>query len=470
MALPRQNDLNAAIAVTRFGLGARPGEIEAARTDPRGYLKAQIRAEGADQPQGPLSSSPDNFVVFDSLRRERQQLKGDGDTGDDLLKQVQSQIRQIAIEEMAARGRLAAGTAAGFRERWTLFWANHFTVSATKGQVAPVAGSFEREAIRPHVFGRFQDMLMASSRHPAMLLYLDQAASIGPDSQAGQRRKVGLNENLAREIMELHTVGVDGGYTQADVTEFARALTGWSVSRGAQDAAAGRPGADNPGEAGTFLFRPNTHEPGERHVLGNAYPDGGESQGRAILADLAAHPATARHIARKLAIHFVSDTPPPALVARLETNFRATGGRLDALAATLVDAPDSWAPEAAKFKSPYEFIVSAWRVAGLTPDLDRPQRFAGSMTALGQRPFSPPSPKGWPDTGVEWAAPDQIVKRMAWAETAAGAMAASLDPNQAAIDALGARLSPEAAAAIARAETRTEAFAILLMSPEFQRR
>ena len=469
MALPSQNDLNAAIAVTRFGLGARPGEIDAARSDPKGFLKAQIRAEGADQPSGRLASSSENIAVFQGLRRQRQEMKADGDAAEQ-LKQVQAQIRDIAIEEMAARGRLAAATPAGFRERWTLFWANHFTVSAVKGQVAPIAGSFEREAIRPFVFGRFQDMLLASSRHPAMLLYLDQSASIGPNSQAGQRRKVGLNENLAREIMELHTVGVDGGYTQADVTEFARALTGWSISRGREGAAAGQAGASDPGEAGSFMFRPFTHEPGERHVLGRRYGPEGEAQGQEILADLAAHPATARHIARKLAIHFVADDPPAPLVARLEAGFRTSGGRLDQLAATLIDSPEAWTPEAAKFKSPYEFLVSTWRAAGAAPDLDKPQRFVGSMTALGQRPFSPNSPKGWPDDNAEWASPDGIIKRIAWAETAAAAMAPALDPNQTARDALGARLSPEAATAIARAETRTEAFAVLLMSPEFQRR
>jgi uncharacterized protein (DUF1800 family) len=465
MALPNQADLDAAIAVTRFGLGARPGEIEAARADPRGFLKAQIRSEGADQPQGPLSPTADNIVVFQGLQRSRREAKADGD-GAAMLKQVQANIRDIALQEMAARARLAASTPAGFRERWTLFWSNHFTVSATKGAVAPIAGSFEREAIRPHVFGRFEDMLMASSRHPAMLLYLDQAASVGPDSPAGQRRKAGLNENLAREIMELHTVGVDGGYAQADVTEFARALTGWSVSRGRE-----APNSTDIAPQGTFMFRPFTHEPGVRRVLGRAYPDTGEGQGAAVLHDLAYHPATARHVARKVAIHFVSDDPPPALVSRLEASFRATGGRLDALAATLVDSPEAWTPQAAKLKSPYEFIVSAWRVAGAAPDLDQPQRFSGSMSALGQRPFSPPSPKGWPDSAVEWAAPDEIVKRMVWSETAANLMAQTLaDPNQAARQTLGARLSPEAATAIARAETRPEAFAVLLMSPEFQRR
>jgi len=469
MALPSQAELDAAIAVTRFGLGARPGEIEAAKADPRGFLKAQIRPEGADQPTGRLASTPENIAVFQGLRRERQQMRADGDAAEQ-LKQLQVQIREIALQEMAARGRLAAATPAGFRERWTLFWANHFTVSATKGQVAPIVGSFEREAIRPYVFGRFEDMLMASSRHPAMLLYLDQAASIGPNSQAGQRRKVGLNENLAREIMELHTLGVDGGYSQADVTEFARALTGWSVSRGREGAAAGLAGASDPGETGTFMFRPFTHEPGQRRVLGKAYAEGGEGQGQAVLHDLAYHPATARHVARKIAAHFVADDPPPALVGRLETSFRTSGGRLDKLAETLIDSPEAWQPQAAKFKSPYEFLVSSWRVAGAAPDLDQPQRFVGSMTALGQRPFSPNSPKGWPDTAAEWAAPDGIIKRMAWAEQAGGVMAQTLDPGESARQALGARLSPEAATAIARAETRREAFAVLLMSPEFQRR
>ena len=237
MALESDRNLMAAIAVTRFGLGARPGEIAAALDDPRQYLKAQIRVEGAEQPTGALQSSSENLQVYDGLRRARREAKAEDAA--DMLKQVQMQIRALVINEMAARGRLAAETQNGFAERWTLFWANHFTVSALKGASAPVVGSFEREAIRPHVFGRFEDMLLASSHHPAMLLYLDQAQSAGPNSLAGQRRKQGLNENLGREILELHTVGLGAGYTQADVTEFARALTGWSISRG-RDAPAPR--------------------------------------------------------------------------------------------------------------------------------------------------------------------------------------------------------------------------------------
>ena len=281
MALPNPSDLDAAIAATRFGLGARPGEIEAARADPRGFLKAQIRPEGADQPQGDLGNSARNLTVFESLRKERKELKAEDAAAE--LKQVQGQIREMAIEEMAARGRLAAATPAAFRERWTLFWANHFTVSAAKGVVAPIAGAFEREAIRPYVFSRFETLLLASSQHPAMLLYLDQAPSVGPNSRAGasaqgQRRGVGLNENLAREIMELHTVGVDGGYSQADVTEFARALTGWSVARGQGGAGGGGFRSQDRGQPGTFMFRPLAHEPGVRRVLGRTYAQDGQLQ------------------------------------------------------------------------------------------------------------------------------------------------------------------------------------------------
>jgi uncharacterized protein (DUF1800 family) len=455
----------AAIAVTRFGLGARPGEIDSAKGDPRAFLKAQIRPDGDEQPTGDLKSTSDNFEVYQGLRQFRKEAKAEDAA--DMLKQVQQQIRGLVINEMAARGRLAAVTPNGFTERWTLFWSNHFTVSALKGIVSPVVGSFEREAIRPHVFGRFEDMLVASSQHPAMLLYLDQAQSAGPNSVAGQRRKQGLNENLGREIMELHTVGLGAGYTQADVTEFARALTGWSVSRG-RDA----PGAQtDSGQAGTFMYRPFLHEPGVRQVMGRTYPQQGENQARAVLHDLAYHPATASHIANKLARHFVADAPSPAIVAKLQTSFVKSGGRLDALAETLIDAPEAWDPDAAKFKTPYEFLISTWRASGQTPDLAAPQKFVGSLAVMGQRPFSPDSPKGWSDESSDWASSDGVIKRLAWAEQAAAVMSSQgLEPNDTAQSALGARLTPAVATAIRRAETRTEAFAILLMSPEFQRR
>ena len=226
-----QNDLNAAIAVTRFGLGARPGEIAQASHKPRDYLKDQIRSEGADLPQGDQETTAHRLVEFRAYRQTIARAKTTAamaDAAPDPAKGAQNLIRENTGGDSLARTRLATTTDAGFRERWALFWANHFTVSATKVQVATLVGPYEAEAIRPHVFGRFADLLTAAETHPAMLLYLDQAQSMGPKSQAAQaaargalrraqadipppRRGTGLNENLAREILELHTVGIDGG-------------------------------------------------------------------------------------------------------------------------------------------------------------------------------------------------------------------------------------------------------------------
>lgn len=469
-------DLSASIAVTRFGLGARPGEIESARGDPAGFLKAQIRATGADQPDGDFESAAQRIAELRQFQQMRQQAKADGGAQPppaqtDPVQMARKLLRQDTGDEFLGRMRLAATTDAGFRERWALFWFNHFTVSAVKLQTAVVVGPFEREAIRPLVFDRFENLLLASTQHPAMLLYLDQAQSAGPDSivarmgQLAGRGPKGLNENLAREIMELHTLGVGSGYTQADVTEFARALTGWSIVGPRPEQLGVAVGK----EPGTFIFRPGFHEPGPRQILGKTYPEGGEEQARAVLIDLARHPATAHHIAIKLARHFVADDPPPALVNRLEASFKVSGGRLDELAATLIDSPEAWTPEQRKFKTPYEFLVSGYRAADIAPaELNS---VAPVLSELGQRPFSAPSPKGWDEDAADWAAPDAIVKRMSWAE-AFGQAAAPIagDPSVLAENVLGARLSEPVATAISRAESRPEAFAILLMSPEFQRR
>ena len=458
MALDR--NLAAAIAVTRFGLGAKPGELAAARDNPQGWLQAQIRpAQGADQPETPAPDAAARLIEFRDYQRQKRAAEM-AHQDFDPVKVVGKLIRDDAGADFLARAQLACTTDAGFRERWTLFWCNHFTVSASKAQVATLVGPFEAEAIRPHVFGRFEDMLVASSSHPAMLLYLDQAQSVGPDSMAAAYlarggKQAGLNENLAREIMELHTVGVEAGYTQADVTEFARAMTGWSIG-GLQEA-----------DAGKFRFRPAAHEQGVRTIMGKTYAQAGAEQALAVMKDLAASPHTAHHVSLKLARHFVADDPPPALVARLQRTFQGTRGDLAEVARTLVLAPEAWAPEAQKFKTPYEFLVSAWRAAGLSPGA-LPQ--LGVLNALGQKPFSAPSPKGWPEEAEVWCAPDAVIKRMAWAQNLAAQSLNGRDPVQMASDALGARLTPLVDTAIHRAETREEGLAILLMSPEFQRR
>ena len=456
-------DLQAAIAVTRLGLGARAGEIAAAKADPQGWLKAQIRESGADQPSPGGPNAAKRFGEFRDYQMQRRDAKQDGNAKSDAVKALARDLREEAGADFLDRARLATSTAAGFRERWALFWANHFTVSAAKPAAAGLIGPFEREAIRPHVFGRFEDMLAASSRHPAMLIYLDQARSIGPDSmasafQARSGKRAGLNENLAREIMELHTVGVDGGYTQADVTEFARAMTGWSI---------GLPN-DVQDRAGQFVFRPRAHEPGARTILGKRYGDDGVEQARAVMRDLAANPHTARHLAIKIARHFVADDPPDALVARLERSWLGSDGRLDLVARTLISAPETWDPAPAKFKTPYDFLVSSWRAAGVVPD--DITAIAPIMTAMGQKPFSAPSPKGWAEETGVWCTPDAVIKRMDWSEAFAARAIGDRDPAQLARDALGARLSPLASKIIARAETRAEGLSIMLMSPEFQRR
>jgi len=470
-----QTDIDAAIAVTRFGLGARPGEIAEAAGNPRGYLKAQIRRQGADIFRTDGETTNQRLAEFQDYRRERAMARNaapapdakptmaDGKPAEDEAVTAARQfIRQNAAGDVLGRVQLAADTDASFRERWALFWANHFTVSAIKVQTATLVGPFENEAIRPHVFGRFADLLGAAETHPAMLLYLDQAQSVGPNSRAAQRRgrvgrSPGLNENLAREILELHTVGVDGGYAQADVTEFARALTGLSIA--------------GPRDAGVegVLFRQQTHEPGERTVMGVRYAEGGKEQAGAVLADLAARPQTARFVCTKLARHFVADDPPPALVARLEKTWLSTHGDLARVAETLVDAPEAWAPQAAKFKTPYEFVISSYRALGHEP------RGLGQVNAvlngLGQRPFGAPSPKGWPDEAGPWAASDALVKRMQFAQQLGAVLGPRVqDPVALADQTLGARLSATSAQAISRAESRPEAVALLLMTPEFQRR
>ena len=454
-------DQMAAIATTRFGLGARPGEIQAALGDPKGFLADQIRGRGADQPLGGEETASQRLGKMTDYFARRAQGEGKDKSQPDPLKDVAASLRDQKMADFLARTRLGATTDAAFRERWLLFWANHFTVTGDKLNTGLLVGAFENEALRPHVFGRFEDLLVASSTHPCMLYYLDQAASIGPNSntaiaQHRQNHQSGLNENLAREIMELHTVGLDAGYTQKDVTEFARAMTGFTVA-----------GAKDP-KNGEFIFVSQAHEPGARTVLDHRYGGQSQEQALAIMSALAANPHTARHISYKLARHFVNDTPPPTLVAQLERAWLDSGGRLDVVANALINAPEAWDPTPVKFKTPNEFILSCWRAIGTEPQ--SADRVAPILISLGQKPYSAPSPKGWEDDAQTWCTPDALIKRLRYSESFAAALGPDIDPNQIAASALGARLTPGVAKVIARTETRREALALLFMSPEFQRR
>jgi uncharacterized protein (DUF1800 family) len=317
------------------------------------------------------------------------------------------------------------------------------------------------------VLGNFGDLLVAAEMHPAMLLYLDNHLSVGPHSPAalrvGLRRrkgKIGINENLGREILELHTLGVGGGYTQADVTSFATVITGWSVGGGNGLFASGPPGR--------FVFRPDTHEPGAKTVLGRHYPDSGYGQGVEVLNDLAQHPSTARHIAVKLAQHFIADDPPPAVVARLAQAFTEYGGDLRSVYRVLIDSREAWEQPLAKYKTPSDFIISSYR--GLTLPVDAGHGPLAPFEVLGQRTWQPGSPAGWPDRSADWDGASALLKRIEWADAVAGRLGSRRDAATLAPQLLGASLSDATGTAVARAATASQALTLLVAAPEFMRR
>ena len=364
---------------------------------------------------------------------------------------AQRQVRQIFVAEQQALLENAITTDAAFRERLVWFWANHFTISLRQGNTGALAGTYIRDAIRPHVTGRFSDMLLAVMRHPAMLLYLDNAGSMGPNSVVGSRQKRGLNENLARECLELHTLTPASGYTQADVTEFARVLTGWSIER-----------RENP--LG-YRFRPGLHEPGEKTVLGRRVTEG-EQGGIELLAWLGEHPSTHRALAVKLARHFIADTPPPDAIRAIEGALRDTRGNLGAAALALVKQPAAWTP-LQKLRAPWDYVIAAVRAAGLP--VEKRGDVLGIMAGLGQTLFNAPAPIGWPDRASEWAGPEAMLRRVDWAYGFSG-RAEMPEPMALADVALGPLLSDATATEIRRAGSRRDGITLVLASPEFQRR
>ncbi|TPG40680.1 DUF1800 domain-containing protein [Sphingomonas koreensis] len=464
----------AAIALNRFGLGARPDE--AAPADPRRWLTDQF-ARFDIRPAG-FAALDNAGTLVQQYREEqianRRMAKQSAPAQDGVadakagLKAGRQDFRQDvqALYRAAIQARVdsALATEAPFVERMVHFWSNHFCVSVDNAPVTAFAGAFERDAIRPHVLGRFTDMMLAAEQHPAMLIYLNQVQSIGPDSPAAERnpdRKRGLNENLAREIMELHTLGVRSGYTQADVTEFARALTGWSVDGlGGGRAATGNPDA--------FAFRPAQHEPGARTILGKHYAQDGEEQARAALIDFAQAPATATHIVTKLARHFAGDDPPPALVARLADSFTRSNGDLPTVYRTLIASPEAWVGTPTKFKTPWEWTISALR--GIGHRQIGGMQVAAMEVQLGQPVWKPGAPAGWDDIAASWSGSDALLRRVEMAQRLAAPLGEGVDARLTAPkimpDALGAATADQ----IARAESPASAVALMLVSPDFLRR
>jgi uncharacterized protein (DUF1800 family) len=470
--------MQAEIAVLRFGLGARPGDLAAAQTEPRAWLMAQLR--GAAPLAGNTALAPSE-QIFAEVLAARQHLKdmkrevaAQGAAPDATVAAAFNPVRDAYLPhyraQVLARAQSAALTTRPFAERLVHFWTNHFAVSADKGAVIGIAGTLENEAIRPHVDGRFVDLLTAVEQHPAMIAFLDNQNSVGKDSELARlaarrnpdkpKREFGINENLAREILELHTVGVNGGYTQADVTTFAQIITGWSIGGGKGRLAGGTPGQ--------FYFRDNLHEPGPKKFLGKTYYQSGRRQGEAVLADLAVHPATARFIATKLVRHFVADDPPPAAVERVARVFIKTGGDLPRVYAALIEAPEAWDADMRKFKTPEDFVFSTLRALSATPQ--KPEEVVRAFELLGQRQYTPGSPAGWPDTAKSWDGSDALLRRVLWASRVAGRYERGLDPADLALSCLGGYARPETVTALRRASYASQGLTLLLMSPEFQRR
>jgi uncharacterized protein (DUF1800 family) len=471
--------MQAEIAVLRFGLGAKPGDLAAAGADPRAWLKSQINGAVPLAVDTPLARSDQIFAGLVAAREQRQQIKqaATDATGPDAkvaFNAIREAYQPHYRAQVLARAQSAALTATPFAERLVHFWSNHFAVSADKGVVFGLVGTLENEAIRPHVAGRFLDLLMAVEQHPAMIAFLDNQYSVGKDSDVARlaarrflradldapKRQFGINENLAREILELHTLGVNGGYSQADVTSFAQIITGWSIGGGKGRLAGGAPGR--------FYFRDNLHEPGAKVFLGKTYSEQGLRQGEAVLADLARRPETAHFIATKLVRHFVADDPPPAAVARVARAFLKSGGDLPQVYAALIDSPEAWDLESRKFKTPEDFVFSSLRALNVSPG--QPEEVVRTFELLGQRQYTPGSPAGWPDTAKSWDGSDALMHRVLWASRLSAKYERGMDPVDVAASSLGAYARPETIAALRRATSSGQALALLLMSPEFQRR
>jgi uncharacterized protein (DUF1800 family) len=480
--MPNDPTTDAALALHRFGLGPRPGSLAAIASDPRGAMLAELERPGIGRIDNPelMSSAQASRAAFEAraarqaqnivaerARKQAEQMAQAQGMSDEATRmedaakptaapppeQTPTPERQYFLKEVRARLDAAFLAEIGFAERLVWFWSNHFCVSTFV--VPNMAAGYEREAIRPHILGRFVDLLLATEGHPAMLVYLNNAMSIGPNSVAGINRTRGLNENLAREILELHTLGVRSGYTQVDVLNFAKVLTGWTIISA----------NDNPEHGSEFIFNKRLHEPGPQQVIDKIYPDTGVEQGRAVLVDLASHPATATHVATKLARHFVADDPPLPLVERLAQTLRDTDGDLKEVTKALITSDEAWTTPRHKLKRPSEWAVTMVRATGLRGD---PQRFLNGQALLGEPLWAPSAPAGFSDLEPAWI--DGLGRRLDIANNFAERIAQRIDPGEVLRTTIGPLASAETRQAVARAESRQQALTLVFMSPEFQRR
>lgn len=452
------------IAAHRFGFGPRPGELERISPDPRGWVLAQI------DPAAPVPASLTGFPS--SGERLRAIFEAAGPRGAAGAKSLEI-AKSVSTPEIVAQLGERVRSERPLIERLVAFWSNHFATARNKSYNHAIGSTFATEAIRPHIFGSFADMLFAAETHPAMQTYLDNNLSIGPNSPIGQRlQRTDINENLAREMLELHTLGVDGGYSQADVEALALILTGWSVPNRRYQAMRERM-AMRSGMRPFETFGPATyffqyHEPGRKRLLGKTYRENGPEELREVTRDLTAHPATARHLATKLVRHFVADTPPEPAVAAVASVFAATGGDLAEVTRSLVGLEAAWADPLPKFKTPQDYVVAALRALDVK-GLETRQVYS-SLPPMGQEPLRYPSPKGWPDTAAAWVSPGGLMRRIEFARIVARRVGDRMPPLELLEATCGPVAGAQTRALVSGAPSGEEGVAFVLASREFQRR
>lgn len=448
------NQERTSLAAIRFGYGLHPEQSAPKDADD---LLAQVRRHNRNPRLPKIAAWEDRFALLKSYRKaNKAEINGTGSMAS--RKKIQEQMQRLRGRDAKALLEAPLRSGDGFSERLVTFWADHFTVAA-RGRILSLAlPHYIVNAVRPHIGGTFSTLLRSVILHPAMLVYLDQNSSVGPNSMTGRIKARGLNENLARELLELHTLGVNAGYGQEDVRQLAELLTGLQVTPEG------------------FQFNRSWAEPGSETVLGKTY-GGGRAQLDDVLNaldDLAMNPATAKHLAQKLAVHFVADNPPSDLVDHVTARYQASGGDLLATYEALLDHPSAWQSDLSKVKPPADYVISAARAVGLKRFGQTVKDLRGGvlqpLVSMGQAVFQSPGPDGWPEEASHWVTPATLAARIEWAANLARAYANDVDPRAFVDTALGGLASDEVVFAAGGAETKWEGVAVVLVSPEFNRR
>ena len=471
---------NATIATQRFALGARPDEIKKINDNAQQWLLTQLDASPTVTFDRSLATANSILIAHSEFTKSRKAFrKQQADkTIPTAMAEMDSANQMSEMQAMPSESKKTeeskepknphndfykALTADALKQtiesensfnwRCLAFFSNHFSVSAQGQLMTGLAPTLEREAIAPNLYGHFDQLLLAVCQHPAMLIYLNNENSIGPSTRFAKKNR-GLNENLAREILELHTLGVDGGYQQHDVTELAKGITGWSVFKPGKDKQQG------------FIYHKGKHEPGTRTLLGKSYPPQGLAQGKQMLKDIANHPSTARFVSTKIVQSFISDQAPEELVNHLTTQWIKTNGHLKSVFQALINHPLSWQAQQQKYKTPHEYVISTYRALAVKKLNIR--QVQNALNTLGQRPFKADSPAGYSDQQQDWDGASALMARVNWAsQIAAKKQFAKTNINILIENTFSNTLSTHSYQVITRAESRQQALTLLLLSPEF---